>query len=213
MKSPLYDSFAGIAAHYLSAWDQWIVSDYCFLSEKEILITSIYLREKSITKVAIQINRSRLGVSQRIRQIRAKLVCGLPIYFKWEKTKLNDEQYPLNVPIACLKIPVKLKIKLAEIGATLAEILKVNSVEDFLKLRGFGKGRLSDLHTFLDTYGYAYLLKNDESLGKNITCISLSRTINGEELLLTDKYPKSPPIEFQRNDFSIQTLVKKKSNQ
>lgn len=188
MESQQYLKIEKAIIPYMDEWDEWIVSDYCFLSTEEATAVISFLNTKSIRSVSQKINRGEHTVRKMIHVSRLKLIFGVKIYDKWRKGKIVDENYPLNVPIACLKIDFKLKKQLNQLGETLAEILKDYSTKDFLKLRGFGNKKLNDLHVFLDTYGYAHLLKVDEELSKGIETTSLKRIKNGEK--------SSPPGEY-----------------
>lgn len=159
MENSFYLKFEKATLPYLPAWDDWIVSDFCFLSEEEALLISSYLRLKTVRSLSRKIKRSEQTIIRKIHAVYRKLYLGTSIYQDWEKNRTEDDRYPLNIPIICLNAPVKLKHLLNQLGNTLGEILREYTEEELLKLRGWGAGMITDLRRILDLYGHADLLR------------------------------------------------------
>lgn len=158
-----YLKFEEAMLPYANFWDEWVLSDFCVLSDKEVSAASIYITSQSIQKVAAHLNRSLQTANVYINRVRRKLIFGLTIFLEWKTTRKIDDLYPLNIPIPCLKAPLRLKRCLTFVGDSLAEVLHDFSIEELQKMRGFGSGTLSELINLLDKYGFAKLLRSSKA--------------------------------------------------
>lgn len=154
MYSETYIRFENAVSSYLSEWDDWILSDYCFLNKTEIDIVREFRAHKNQRLLARRMRCNEATVRKQLHMIYLKLISGKHIYTRWQENRYEDPEYPLNVPVICLDITSGLKSLLNRQGETLCEILSECPLEQLTTNRGWGKKRIEELKSFLDRYGW-----------------------------------------------------------
>lgn len=143
---------------YRRYWDDWIISDYCSLTQGELQALNYYSSSKSFDDLARAINRKRETARTLIRRIINKLRSSQTIYQDWAARHQGgterNEDYPLHVPVVCLPVSIRLKRCLHSTGETLHEALSACTDGELYKMKGFGKGMMEELESFLERNGY-----------------------------------------------------------
>ena len=148
-----YAIFVRAFSHYKLSWENWILSDYCFLNAEEIKIVQMLNNAASVQTIAIMNNRSIQTTRGKIRRIIRKLQSGKIVFDEWrEKYKDGTDQnnYPLYVPVTCLPISTRLKTSIYPLGSTLHEVLSATQ-GNLKQYRRFGKGNQEELEYFLSS--------------------------------------------------------------
>jgi Bacterial RNA polymerase, alpha chain C terminal domain len=135
---------------YQQEWEDWKLSDYCFLHYHDIVATEIFLRSGNIRDVAFFIRRTETTAKERILRSMIRLESSLAIFQEWKIIKNTArENDQLIAPIKCLPISIGLRNRLNAIGDTLDEVLTKYNRKELLNVRNMGKKRMQELEEFL----------------------------------------------------------------
>lgn len=198
MQNSLYHNIEIAIAPYLKAWDEWVVSDYCFLSDQEVKTVRLFLRMKSVRGILEKTKRSETTNRIVLRNVRIKLLGGIKIYRYWHEKRKTGKYYPLDVPIACIKGSSRLKRKLFPIANTLTEILSRYTVDE-LNRKGIGKGLIEELRLLLQRYGCAHRLREKTHSQK----LKNKRAKNKAYRILPSPTPTKGEEEFRKKYLHI----------
>lgn len=156
MNKPLYYSrFHEVFIPYMKYWDDWIISDYCFLTASEIEAVAFFQKHPSVEALAAHLNRSTQTIRTKIKRIIRKLHLSKKVFDEWvKKYKAGTDQqdYPLHVPVTCLPVSTRLKTIIYQVGNSLHDAF-INTQGDLKKLRRFGSGNQQELDIFLQSCG------------------------------------------------------------
>lgn len=167
----LHDAFAPAFLPYQRYWDDWIISDYCFLTAAELETLKLFRNIPSADALSWELNLSAQTIRNTIKRIIRKLHSGKPVFEEWKSkytAGTDQSDYPLYVPITCLPISTRLKTSIYQIGNTLYEVFEVSG-GDLKKYRRFGGGNQTELEEFLQSCGLNYSELVNQINSKNIS--------------------------------------------
>jgi hypothetical protein len=151
----LHDLFMPAFLPYKRYWDDWVISDYCFLTTNEIEITMRFENNPSVDLLAAYCNKSSQTMRYKLKRIIRKLISGKKVYDEWiikYKAGTDQQDYPLHVPVTCLPLSTRLKTTIYQAGNSLHDVLNYTQ-GDLTKLRRFGSGHQQELEQFLQSCG------------------------------------------------------------
>jgi hypothetical protein len=153
---------------YQKDWEDWKLSDYCFLQYREIVATELFLRTGNLKEVARSIRKSEGTAKERIRTSLIRLESSLPLFTQWKRIKQTEQENDLlQLPIKGLPLSIGLRNRLSSLGETLEEILFHHDYASIAQTRGMGNLRLAEFTQLLQTHnlqdqlrGYVFELEN-----------------------------------------------------
>jgi hypothetical protein len=151
----LYDLFTLAYLPYQRHWDDWIISDYCFLNANEIEMVNLFQNNLAIAVLAHRFNRTEQTIRTNIKRIIRKLHSGKAVFDEWVikyKAGTDQQDYPLHVPVTCLPVSTRLKTTIYQAGNSLHDVFSYTQ-GDLTKLRRFGSGNQQELEHFLQSCG------------------------------------------------------------
>ncbi len=148
---------------YRKDWEDWKLSDYCFLQYREIVATELFLRTGSIKEVACSLRRSESTAKQRVQHSLIRLESSLSVFEKWKQIRKSDfENNYLLFPVKGLPVSVGLRNRLCSLGETLEEILNKHDYNSIRLTRGVGHVKMNEFLQLLDSYGLLNSLRGLE---------------------------------------------------
>lgn len=152
MRDSLLNKIETARIPYLKAWDKWVDTEFCFLSQQEIKYLKLFLELKSVRSVVDRDQTSENTIRKILNSVLAKLIEGLSIFNYWLQRKDRAVFFSLEIPIACIRAPDDQKDNLFTVADTLLQIISLYAMNDNRR-KGIDNKLLRDLRSMLNKFG------------------------------------------------------------